>query len=319
MSKSGEQRTALVLGATGGVGGAVARALLAHGWRVRTLVREGSRHRDRLSPGVEARTGDAMWADDVVAAAEGASVLFHGVNPSGYQNWDKLVLPMIDHSIAAARAVGARIILPGTIYNFDPATTPVVACGTAQTGTTRKGKVRIELERRLRDASHDVPVLIVRAGDFFGPDARSSWLCQGMIKPGRPLDKIVRVARGGGHSWAYLPDLAEAIAQLANRGDALSMFEDLVFGGVYDETGDLLVSGIQRVVGKQLPVRMFPWWLMHLGAPFVSFLREVSEVEPFWQHPMRMDNARLVAILKEEPHTELDEALRATLHSLGCL
>ncbi|WP_319499240.1 NAD(P)H-binding protein [uncultured Cohaesibacter sp.] len=319
MSKSDEQKTALVLGATGGVGGAVARALLAHGWRVKTLVREGSKHRDRLCPGVEALTGDAMRADDVAAVAEGASVLFHGVNPAGYRNWDKLVLPMIDHSIAAARAIGARIILPGTIYNFDPATTPVVASGTAQTGTTRKGKVRIELERLLRDASRDVPVLIVRSGDFFGPDARSSWFCQGMIKPGRPIGRIDRVTRGGGHSWAYLPDLAEAIAQLADRGDALSMFEELVFGGVYDETGDLLVSGIQQVVGKELPVRKFPWWLMHLGAPFFGLLREVSEVAPFWHHPMRMDNARLVAILKEEPHTELDEALRATLRSLGCL
>ena len=36
---SGNDRTALVIGATGGVGGATAAALLKHGWRVRAMNR----------------------------------------------------------------------------------------------------------------------------------------------------------------------------------------------------------------------------------------------------------------------------------------
>jgi len=34
---------------------------------------------------------------------------------------------------------------------------------------------------------------------------------------------------------------------------------------------------------------------------------------------VRLDNARLVAFLGEEPHTPLDRALRMTLRGLGCL
>jgi hypothetical protein len=41
---------------------------------------------------------------------------------------------------------------------------------------TAKGRIRAEMERRLRAAgSADTKVLIVRAGDFFGPSAAKSW------------------------------------------------------------------------------------------------------------------------------------------------
>ena len=99
-------RTALVLGATGGIGGEVARRLVAAGgWAVRAL----HRNPDRLSasskpPGVDWRGGDAMSAADVAPAAEGVSVIVHAVNPPGYRNWRELALPILDNTIAAARA-----------------------------------------------------------------------------------------------------------------------------------------------------------------------------------------------------------------------
>jgi hypothetical protein len=34
---------------------------------------------------------------------------------------------------------------------------------------------------------------------------------------------------------------------------------------------------------------------------------------------LRMDNARLAAVLGREPHTPLDEAVEATLIGLGCI
>src|SRR5690606_17367169 len=119
--------------------------------------------------------GDATVREDVIRAAEGVSVIVHAVNPPNYANWDKLVLPMIDNTIAAARSAGgARVVLPGTIYNFDPAATPVVRAESPQQPHNRKGKIRAAMERRLEEAAPEVPSLILRAGDFFGPGARSS-------------------------------------------------------------------------------------------------------------------------------------------------
>ena len=37
-----------------------------------------------------------MRAGDVIAAARGAALIVHAVNPPGYRDWDKLVLPMLD-------------------------------------------------------------------------------------------------------------------------------------------------------------------------------------------------------------------------------
>src|ERR1700744_6093979 len=121
-----EQKAALVLGATGGVGGEMARALLARGWRVRALNRDPGRIKTPIE-GVEWIKGDAMIAAEVIAAAAGADLIVHGVNPPGYRNWAGLALPMLESTIAAARASGARIFFPGTVYNFSPETFPLVA------------------------------------------------------------------------------------------------------------------------------------------------------------------------------------------------
>src|SRR4051812_39959555 len=96
-------RTALVLGASGGIGGEIARQLRDAGWRVRALKREiaaGAATQD----GFEWQQGDAMNRADVLRCASGCSVIVHAVNPPGYQRWGELVLPMLDNTMAAARA-----------------------------------------------------------------------------------------------------------------------------------------------------------------------------------------------------------------------
>src|SRR5450432_2675000 len=107
MSASGK-RIALVIGAAGGIGGETAAALARHGWSVRALTRRPQ----PASVAMEWICGDAMSAADVLRAAQGAALIVHAANPPGYRDWDKLVLPMLDNTIAAAKAVGARIVLP---------------------------------------------------------------------------------------------------------------------------------------------------------------------------------------------------------------
>ncbi|MGZ6012953.1 MAG: NAD(P)H-binding protein, partial [Caulobacteraceae bacterium] len=266
-------KTALVLGATGGVGGALTEVLLVRGWTIKALTRDPTRAAAGRDPAIRWIAGDAMDGAAVEAAAEGCSLVVHAVNPPGYRDWDKLVLPMMDNSIAAAKAAGARVLLPGTVYNYGPDAFPVLREDSPQRPLTRKGKIRAEMERRLRDSG--VPALVVRAGDFFGGGkSGNNWFAQGLVKAGKPLDSIAQPGkRGVGHGWAYLPDLAEAMAQLVERAPAVG-FETFHFAGHWDADGGQMAEAIRRAAGRPLKVKAFPWPLVTLLAPTVVLFRE---------------------------------------------
>ncbi|KOF22660.1 membrane protein [Ensifer adhaerens] len=314
-------RTVLVLGATGGIGGAVARGLSRRGWRVRALNRNITKAA-KTAAAFEWVEGDAMKRLDVRAAAEGVELIVHAVNPPGYRNWGTLVLPMLDNTIAAAKAEGARILLPGTIYNFGPDSFPVLTEDSPQNPHTDKGMIRKEMELRLKAASDaGVGVIILRAGDFFGPDAANNWFSQGLVKPGKPLSAISYPGRKGiAHQWAYLPDVAETMIGLVERAEDLPAFAVYHMRGFIDDNGTKMIAAIRRAAGRQaLPARAFPWWLMTLASPFVPLFRELRKMRYVWRQPLQMPNDRLVAFLGEEPHTPIDEAMATTLNSLGCL
>ncbi len=323
-----QSKTALVLGATGGIGHETATALIRHGWQIKALHRdpkETAASRGNTS-GITWVKGDAMNAAEVTKAAQGCSVIVHAVNPPGYRNWAQLVVPMVDSSISAARASGARILLPGTIYNYGPEAFPTLHEDSPQNPLTRKGKIRVELERRLQAAAATgVRSLIVRAGDFFGPSAGNNWFSQGLVKPGKPVTSILYPGRPGtGHAWAYLPDLAETLAQLADRESTLEAFARFHFEGQWDTDGTRMTSAIQAAAGvantsANIPVRRFPWPLITLLSPFKTLFREMLEMRYLWQEPLRLRNDRLRSVLKNEPRTPLDQAVRTTLIGLKCL
>lgn len=310
------EKIALVLGATGGVGGETARALLRHGWKVRGLARTV---RPGMDPAIDWIQGDAMDRDAVLGAAEGVSAIVHAVNPPGYRDWKKLVVPMVDNSIAAALANDARIALPGTIYNYDPVETPVARPDSPQRPATRKGRIRFEMERRIEASGARAAIL--RAGDFFGPRPGSSWLSQGMIQPGRPVTAITNPGgRGVGHAWAYLPDVGETFARLLDRDRELPRFARYHFAGFWDADGQDFARRVAQAAGApDAKVRRMPWALLPLVAPFNKTMRELIEMRTYWQHPLRLDNHDLVELLGEEPHTPPAQALRETLRALGCI
>ncbi|MES1991012.1 MAG: SDR family NAD(P)-dependent oxidoreductase [Pseudomonadota bacterium] len=316
--------TALIIGATGGIGSEMALALQAHGWRIRALNRtpaKAAREFKRLGQ-IEWVKGDAMNPADLLAAAQGVALVFHGANPPGYKNWAGTALPMLESSIAAAKAARALLVFPGTVYNFGPDVFPVVSETSPQNPLTRKGKIRVAMESRLREASRDgVKVLIVRAGDFFGSLARNNWFGQAIITPGKPV-RIVTYpgTHKVGHAWAFLPDLAETFARLIDRRNELQDFDVFHFNGHWFDEGVEMARATARAAGvPDAPVKGFPWFAIYLAAPFSETFREMLEMRYLWKKPLRLDNAKLVSFLGHEPHTNTDQALRVTLTGLGCL
>ncbi|SDA36390.1 Nucleoside-diphosphate-sugar epimerase [Sphingomonas sp. NFR15] len=310
---------ALVIGATGGIGGEVARALHARGWEVRALHRDPSRA-SQSNPDLHWTAGDAMDQASVQRAAAGIRVIVHAVNPPGYRNWSGLVLPMLDNTIAAAVRNEARVLLPGTVYNYGPDAGDAVDEHAPQNPLTRKGRIRAEMERRLEQATaRGAKALVVRAGDFYGPRSGNTWFAQGMVPTAGPLKRIFNPARAGtGHAWAYLPDLAETMARLLERRDELADFDSFQFGGTWVEDNRDFAEAIRTAAGRpRIPIYPFPWPLVHLLAPFNETAREMREMTYLWRSPLRLVDGKLRNFLGEVPATPLAEALRTTLLGLG--
>jgi nucleoside-diphosphate-sugar epimerase len=303
-------RQALVIGATGGVGGAIADRLLAGGWHVRAINRDPATAAQRSGrSGLEWVRGDAMVEADVVAAAQGCEIIVHGANPPGYKNWAGLQMPMIRSTIAAAQAAGARILFPGTVYNYGPDAFPRIDERSPQTPRSRKGAIRVRMEQALREAG--VPVLIVRCGDFFGPRPGNNWLSQGIVRAGRPVTSVMAPGpMDVAHTWAYLPDVAETFVRLLDTD--LGAFEVVQMKG-HEITGRELVAGLEAAAGRKLKVNRLPWPALMLAAPFNESLREMLEMRYLWNEPVLLDDTALVARLGAEPRTPLVEALRTAL------
>jgi len=320
---SSESKTALVLGAGGGIGSEVKRALLRHGWNVRALVRKAPDDASHpRHPHLEWRLGDALNRDDVMDAAHGAAVIVHGVNPANYHNWRGLALPMLDNTIAAASANRARIVFPGTVYNYGRDAFPLIDENSPQHPHTRKGEIRAEMEERLRAACWDgqVRALIVRAGDFFGPSAKSSWFSQGLIMRKRPVRFVLNPGNPElHHSWAYLPDVAATLVRLLQVESTLAKFETFHFKGHWLRNGDMVNAICDVVEISRRRVLPFPWWGVRLTAPFMELSNEMLEMRYLWADPIELDNRKLRAHIGDEPHTPLVEAIRNTLIGVGCL
>lgn len=313
-------KLALVIGAAGGVGFETAQALLRHGWRVRAMARDISQAPSL--PGATWVAGDALKAEDVLSAAQGASVIVHAVNPPGYKNWPKLVMPMLINTIRAAEAVGARIVLPGTVYNYGPDAFPLLRENASQNPRTRKGAIRVQMEQALEQAaSRGVRTLILRAGDFFGPRAGNSWFSQGMVKPGAPLQSVTYPGKHNvGHAWAYLPDFAETVACLLDRESELATFERFHFRGHYFERGVEMAERIRTAADNaKPPISRFPWTMLLALSPFVPLFREMAEMRYLWTRAVELDNSKLTRFLGAEPHTPIGAALQTTLSAMDVI
>src|SRR6188768_1009921 len=110
------ERSVLLTGATGFVGGAVRPALAANGWRVRCLTRDATRAR-RHAPDLDWVQGDVSDEASCAAALDGcraALYLVHGIGEGGDYHRHE-VMAASTFSRAAAAAGVRRIVYLGGV------------------------------------------------------------------------------------------------------------------------------------------------------------------------------------------------------------
>jgi nucleoside-diphosphate-sugar epimerase len=204
-------------------------------------------------------------------------------------------------------------MLPGNVYNYGEGMPPVLREDTPHVPTTRKGRLREEMEEAYRQASaRGVQTIVLRAGDFIERKATGNWfdtyvankVDKGIVTYPGPLDRV--------HAWAYLPDLARAMVGLAAVRESLGAFETIGFGG-FSLTGAELVETMERALERPLKLKRFPWGLVRLMGPFSAPMREVVEMRYLWKVPHEIDGSKLARILPDFQPTACVTAIHEAL------
>ncbi|WP_406295473.1 NAD-dependent epimerase/dehydratase family protein [Streptomyces sp. NBC_00624] len=208
----------VVLGA-GPAGTTLARELVGRGHPVRLVDRAGG---GPEIEGVERFAADVATADGARAAVEGAAVAYHCVNVGYHLQVD--VMPRIQEAVlAAAEAVGARLVVLDTLYPYGETHGAVMTEDSPWNATTRKGRMRAELDARYLAAHSEgrLRVVLGRSADFVGPGVLNSTL-GGAVFPAALTGGAVP-ALGDidlPHSYTYIGDVAAGLATLGAHPDS---------------------------------------------------------------------------------------------------
>jgi nucleoside-diphosphate-sugar epimerase len=219
--------------------------------------------------------------------------------------------------IEAAQANHARIVFPGNVYGFGAQTSSVLPETAALAPTTKKGQLRVKLEQALHHATigENARVLIVRAGDYFGPTVRNGYVDRlfGNAQRGKAMQVLGRPDVA--HQWAYVPDLARLTVDLLGL-PALKPFEVVHFKGNVVTTQREFLQLIATAAGKpNLRIQRLPWGLLRLVGLVDPLMREVFEMRYLFDSAVIIDDPRRRELLPDFQATPLEQAVRETLES----
>ncbi len=249
----------LITGATGFVGSAVARVLLARGHTLRLLVRPGGDRRNIAGLDTELAEGDLRDPASLAAAAEGCRYLVHVA--ADYRLWVPDPERMMQANVEGTRALLLAAQSRGVermVYCSSVAALGLVGDGTVADETTpvhpdkiigiyKKSKYLAEQAVLDLVREHAMPVVIVNPSTPVGPRD---------IKP-TPTGKMIRDAAEGrmpayvetGLNIVHVDDVAEGHALALERG---VVGERYILGGEDFSLGELFAL-VSQVAGRRAP------------------------------------------------------------------
>ncbi|HUT49231.1 MAG TPA: hopanoid-associated sugar epimerase [Alphaproteobacteria bacterium] len=251
--------TTLVTGATGFVGAAVARKLLARGEAVRVLVRPTSDRRNLEGLAVETVEGDLRDRASLERAMKGVDTLYHVA--ADYRLWtrnpDELYASNVEGSKliveAAAEAGVARTVYTSSVavlgINKDatPADEETPVSLDDMIGHYKRTKFLAEEAVRALIAAHDLDVVIVNPSTPIGPRD---------VKPTPTGRMVLDAARGRlpafvdtGLNVVHVDDVAQGHLLAYDKG---LKGERYILGG-HDMSLQAILTEVARLAGRKPP------------------------------------------------------------------
>lgn len=256
--------TALVTGGTGFVGSAVVRSLIAHGHKVRALVRSSSPRSNLDGLDVEFWVGDLSDPASFRTALAGCRSLFHVA--ADYRLWVRNPAEMYAANVDGTRALMEAALAAGVeriVYTSSVATLGIVPGGAADettpssiadmVGHYKRSKFLAEEEVKQLIRATELPAVIVNPSTPIGPRD---------IKP-TPTGRIIVEAAMGrmpafvdtGLNFAHVDDVAEGHIAALNHG---KIGERYILGGD-NLTLQAFLGEIAKLVGRKPPRVKLPY------------------------------------------------------------
>lgn len=302
----------VVFGA-GQVGAGLAHALRRRGHAVR-VVRRSERP---VGDGIEVVSADARDPAPAIAAAAGAAVIYHCMNPSAYSKvaWEAEFPALGEAMIAAAIANEARLVCLDNLYMYGESDEPRRP-DSPQHPTGAKGRVRVRWEERLRRAADEegLDYAVGRAGDFFGPGSGDhSFVGTDRLMPLLRGKSVLMVGRPGQvHAFSYIPDVIEGLIALAEADDLAE--RPIVHLPVITVAPRELVGRVADALDVSPRITNLPPWAVNTLGLVVPFLAELKENLYQWDRPFLVDDS--TSRERFEVGSSLDEAVRGVAESL---
>ncbi len=298
-------RKVLILGASGGFGRAATRQFGRCGWQVTAMSRGGQpKNSSHWGESVTWVAGDLQDHQLTSRLAADADVVVHAVNVP-YPKWNPLMIQHTQQIIELAHINNAHIMFVGNIYSQGIPENGVINEQTADAPINQLGQLRAELESMLAASTEEgLRCTVMRFGDFFGPEIHSpNWFnesVKGLNKHRLSLPGPAHLS----HAWAYLPDAAMAMEQVAAErisNHDLPAYMELPFSGHQFSLSELRAI-LQNATGDTLKENRVPWWLFRTLGLVIPLFRELASTEYLWSHSIRLDDRALSELLDQPVH-----------------
>jgi dihydroflavonol-4-reductase len=285
--KPPEEKIALVTGASGFVGAAVVRALLARGRRVRALVRAASDRRNQAGLAAEIRTGALEDAGSLREAVHGVSHVLHVA--ADYRLWVPDPQAMFRANVDGTRALmeasleagverivyTSSVATLGTSGSDEPADEETPSRLADMVGPYKQSKFLAEQEVRRLVRERRLPAVIVNPSTPVGP---------GDVKP-TPTGRLIVEAAAGrmpgfvdtGLNVVHVDDVALGHVLALERG---RIGERYILGGEDLRLAEILAE-IALLTGRKPPRLRIPISPLVPVAFAAEMVARVTGNEPF--------------------------------------